>query len=143
MMSDKKIINYEVIKRDLIGPKKDIYLVEFSDLSTEAQKLIKQPDCSICIKGFFSKLFSLADLEDRMKIIYGDDITIEKTITPKQNLIQKVEVENIPLNEWEGWFKEHADLSNKNQIRIMTTFFNPTNGCVTVSYVANVANSVK
>jgi len=132
-----QLVNAEFI-RDTIKEKKDIFLAEFPDLEKEINDLAKAPKCSSCVTKFFTKLFVAEGIDDKLKLIYGNDIEINKALVVDKtaSMIQVTEVEHIPVNEWDNWYKKKAKVSPEYQIRSMNTFYNPTNGCVTVSYVA-------
>lgn len=129
-------INIQKLKTDILGNYKEIFKIEFSMLSAELDTFIKRPGCGGCIRGLFEKMFSDPKFEEKLKLIYGEDIEIDKTIPAEMpNFPQEIVVKDIPVDEWEGWFRENCKITPTRQIRLLTTFFNPIKNVVTVSMV--------
>jgi hypothetical protein len=134
-------LTIEIIKNDLRGSKKEIFLAEFPELNDEAQQIIKKPNCPSCVKGYFEKMFKIPKFKERLKLIYGNDIKVDQKIEAvnqgvqvKKNEMSIIqEVFDVPLDEWEEWFKNNSMTTKDRQVRMMTTFYNPHKDCVTVS----------
>jgi hypothetical protein len=116
-------VNVQTIKQDIITTKYEIFLLEFPNLKLELETFKKSPNCGGCVQGLFSKLFSYPDFEQKMKLIYGDDVVVDKTL-PKPPIIMLVnEVFKIPIEEYDSWMKSFVDL--RKNIKIFTTFYVP------------------
>jgi len=117
------IVNIQEIKKGILSNKFPQFLIEFPEAKAELEKFKAQPSCGACERNIIPKLFSNPKFDEKMKLIYGDDITIDKTlppIPPPMNMISKVF--RIPLQEWETWFIDFNKPSPERQIRFMTTF---------------------
>jgi len=127
------VVDYQKIKQDMLNEYQDLYLIEFPEVKAEIEEVRKSPKCSICDNKFTTKFFNIKNVTDKLKLIYGKDITIDKRILG-QKVEQEIKTEKIPEDEWETWFANKAELSSGKNIRLMTTFFNPLTNMVTVSY---------
>ena len=133
-----KTINFDVIKKDLTSDKKDIFYLEFPDLKKVLDDVVAKPTCGICINALSTSLFAHPQIDEKLKIIYGNDIAIDKKVSTPTNgrtTEQVTDIQHIDLNDWEEWFKVNSISDASRQIRLITTFYNPASNKITVSRV--------
>lgn len=130
-------IDFKKVIADIGKDKYDIFLLEFPDLKKNIDEIKKSPNCGSCISTNIPPLFNHPKFAEKMKMIYGSDVQIDMSNLPKyqQRFVTNAETLNIPLKEWDKWWKDNAG-DQKRQFRLITTFFNPKTETVTVSFVA-------
>lgn len=116
-------VDYQEIKRGIVGDKFQLFLIEFPEAKTEIEKYRAQPSCGTCERTVLPKLFANPKYDEKIKLIYGPDITIDKTLPPMPPpYVIDNKVFKIPLKDWETWFLDFTKPNPDMQIRFMTTF---------------------
>lgn len=111
--------NIEQLKIDILSEKYDIFVLEFPSAKAEFDRLKSSPGCGGCIRAAFAKMIIDPAFEAKLKLIYGDDVTVDKTM-PAQHRPTGTEVHNVPLAIFDSWI---ADFLSKNHIRFMNTLY--------------------
>jgi len=132
------LVNSARLKEDITGNKYEIFLQEFPDAKAELEKLKTQPSCGQCEKEVIPKIFSDPKADQKLKLIYGDDVVIDKVIPPQPQYEQSVEVHRIPMPEYEEWFKETMKQNSEKVVRMVTTAYRSKDDTMIVSIVAMV-----
>jgi hypothetical protein len=132
-------LNATIIRKDFLGSKRRLFENAFPELKAEGEQLVKKPSCSTCIRGYFTKLFELTDVIERLTKIYGEQVELNKEIkmdSPKMKQVS--EVHRVPIDEWEEWFKKNTTSSPNRQIRLFSNFYDSDKKEVVVSMVVLV-----
>lgn len=117
------VINLQTIKQGILSDKFPQFLLEFPEAKVELEKFKAQPSCGTCERTVIPKLYANPQYEEKIKLIYGNDVTIDKTLPPTPPpMVMEAKVFRIPLQEWEQWFIEVNKPISERQIRTMTTF---------------------
>ena len=117
------VINLQTIKQGILSEKFPQFLIEFPEAKAELEKFKAQPSCGTCERTVIPKLYANPQYEEKIKLIYGADVTIDKTLPPTPPpMVMESKVYRIVLQEWEQWFIEANKPTPEKQIRYMTTF---------------------
>jgi len=117
------LVNLQTIKQGILSEKFPQFLIEFPEAKAELEKFKAQPSCGTCERTVIPKLYANPKFDEKIKLIYGNDITIDKTVPPTPPpMVMESRVFRIPLQEWEQWFIEANKPIAERQIRYMTTF---------------------
>lgn len=129
-------VNIQEIKKGILSEKFPQFLLEFPEVKAELEKYKSQPSCGMCERTVIPKLLANPQYDEKIKLIYGNDIIIDKTIPPPPSPMSLVsKVFRIPVQEWEQWFIEFAKPTPERQIRFMTTFLQNEEIVCSVNYL--------
>jgi hypothetical protein len=92
-------------KTDAVGSFKDAYAFEFKEFKKEHDKLITNPNCGICIKGFFNLIRKDPNKDAKLEMIYGEKVSLDLsqlaiTYTPQ------TKSQTVARDSWTTWFDE-------------------------------------
>ena len=117
------VINLQTIKQGILSEKFPQFLIEFPEAKAELEKFKAQPSCGTCERTVIPKLYTNPQYEEKIKLIYGNDITIDKTLPPTPPPMKmESHVFRIPIAEWDEWFIKYTLPRPELQVRTMTTF---------------------
>lgn len=130
-----EVVTYQTIKKDLQTVKSEIFIQEFPQVKDEINTFKAKPNCGACELNVLPKIFSDPKLEQKLKLIYGNDIQVDKTLPQQQQpqWHQSVEIFDFTAEEFDQRMTEY--LTNFDQTRshitgkIIRQFnfaFNPT-----------------
>jgi hypothetical protein len=117
-------VDFNLIKQGILGDKYQQFLIEFPEAKAEIEKFKTTPSCGSCERNVIPKLYSYPNYDEKIKLIYGQDITINKGLPPPQPSPMRLEshVYRIPISEWDEWFIKYTTPNSDMQIRLITTF---------------------
>lgn len=127
------LVNYQTIKTDLQTEKANIFISEFPELKDAITQFKTKPSCSSCETSVISRILSHPSVNNKLKLIYGDDTQIDARFPVAPVWEQVSNVYNIPIDQYDTWFKEFSKVTPSQQIRIFSTTYNPDNKSMVVS----------
>lgn len=91
------------LKKDAVGDLKLAYSFEFQNFKKEHDKLISNPGCGICIRGFFGSIRKDPDVDQKLAAIYGEEVTHDlENLRYSNKSVQ--ETIKVPVADWEKWY---------------------------------------
>jgi hypothetical protein len=124
------VVDFNKIKTDILGDKLDAYILLFPTLSEEIKNFKAKPTCGTCERNIIPKIFADPEVDGKIKVIYGPDTTLNKTLPPSPPPQGPMTVINttVPLVDYDAWAAANLDLG----VRLFTPLYIPEQQAVKV-----------
>jgi hypothetical protein len=131
-----KNINFENIRRDLVGDKRELYKEKFPHLIDLINEFVKTPFNNVVNKQLSEQLENSESSMSLMSEIYEEDVNVEYEYKFEvKNYEQKSVVFEVPVSEYKEWFVEYTKVNCFRQVKTFSTVFNETNDTIIFSAI--------
>jgi hypothetical protein len=123
------LVNFQQIKTDILGTKTDAYLLLFPTLAEQIKTFKAKPTCGACEKNIIEPLFTDPQCDEKLKVIYGNDITVDKNMPkPPPPMPTQLINESVPIDLYDEWSRNNLDA----YVRFLNTVYIPEHKAVKV-----------
>jgi hypothetical protein len=139
---DKIKINYQKIANDISKGYDVIFNNEFPEAKETIEAIKKKPKCGGCLIKNIPVLFGQPNFEEKLKLIYGDDVEYDLAM-PKESVhpnkpgpyTQAAEILEFTEEEWKDWWEENMKTNIRTKFQHIATYYKPETKTVVVSIV--------
>jgi hypothetical protein len=136
----KTIVNYRKIALDISEGYDVVFNNEFPEAKDVIEKLRKKPKCGTCLMANIPSLFNQPEFEEKIKLIYGDDVEYDLTPPSKsskthEGFNQNVELLEFTEKEWKEWWTGNMNDRVTKKFQHIATYYKPETKTVVASIV--------
>jgi hypothetical protein len=133
-------MNWPQIKQLITTTKSQEFLAMFPSAKNELDNLVAKPTCGVCNQMLAKRIKEEPNFAQKLQTLFNVQIDFSAIFEPIANPVAPTfdithVFEDVGFDEWDSWFTNNFQKNNMQQIRNLTTFFNPITGKIKVSYI--------
>lgn len=133
-------MNWPQIKQSIVGPKSKEFLELFPNSKNELDNLIAKPTCGVCNQMLVKRIKEEPNFSNKLQTLFGNALDYNAIFEPIANPVPPVfdikhVFEDVEFSAWDSWYTNLFQKNMMQNVRHLTTFFNPVTGKIKVSYV--------